>query len=89
MMRSGLWVAGLCAIALVTSLAAQEPPAQFGGEYAGLDARRQQLVADWVGRYNEVTGQNVGRRPILRSASQDVGQDDVRRGDQRADAYPV
>lgn len=57
MMRSGLWVAGLCAIALVTSLAAQAPPTQFGGEYAGLDARRQQLITDWVARFNEVTGQ--------------------------------
>lgn len=55
--------AGLCAIVLVASIAAQsaaqQPPVpkQFGGDYASLDARRQKLIADWVGRFNEVTGQ--------------------------------
>lgn len=34
-------------------------PARFGGEYAGLDERRRRLVDDWVGRFNEVTGQEV------------------------------
>lgn len=67
MRRSGPWVVGLSAITLVTSLAAQAPPAQFGGEYAGLDARRQQLIADWVGRYNEVTGQTSGAAPFYDS----------------------
>ncbi len=67
MMRSGRWSVGLCAIALVTSVAAQEPPTQFGGEYAGLDARRQQLIADWVGRFNEVTGQTSAAAPFYDS----------------------
>ena len=67
MMRPGLWMVGLCATALVTSLAAQAPPTQFGGEYAGLDARRQQLIADWVSRFNDVTGQKSTAAPFYDS----------------------
>jgi hypothetical protein len=28
----------------------QQTPQRFGGAYAGLDERRQQLVGDWVAR---------------------------------------
>ena len=38
---------------------AQQAPVQFGGRYAGLEPRRQQLVQDWVGRFAAVTGQKV------------------------------
>ena len=48
----------LCALA-VAMLTAQQPPQRFGGGYAELDARRQQLVADWVKRFVKVTGQNM------------------------------
>ena len=83
MVQTGLWsrrlsaliatfcpaacLAGLCAIALGVSVFAQSPPAQFGGEYASLDARRQQLIADWVGRFNEVTGQTSAAAPFYDS----------------------
>ena len=67
MMRSGLSLIGVSATALVMSLAAQAPPTQFGGEYAGLDARRQQLIADWVVRFNDVTGQTAAAAPFYDS----------------------
>ena len=41
---------------------AQEPPQRFGGAYSELDARRQQLVADWVARFTKVTGQSLDAR---------------------------
>jgi len=34
----------------------EQAPVQFGGNYSGLDARRQKLVADWVARFSAVTG---------------------------------
>jgi hypothetical protein len=38
---------------------AQQPPPRFGGGYAALDERRQQLVKDWVARFNKITGQTL------------------------------
>ena len=58
---------GLCAIALVEVIGAQSAPQPFGGDYASLDARRQQLIADWVGRFNDVTGQKVEPGPFYDS----------------------
>ena len=40
---------------------AQERQVQFGGSYAGLDARRQQLVDNWVARFMKTT--NVRTEP--------------------------
>jgi hypothetical protein len=45
-------------IAAVALLMAQATP-QFGGGYAGLGARRQKLVDDWITRFNQVTGQKL------------------------------
>ena len=39
--------------------AAQQAPVQFGGDYAGLGARRQHMVDDWVSRFNRMSGQKV------------------------------
>jgi hypothetical protein len=44
--------------------AAQQPSRPFGGAFSDLDSRRQRLVEDWVARFNEVTGQNVGAGPF-------------------------
>ena len=38
------------------SAQAQQTPAQFGGSYSSLDARRQKLLDDWVARVTQVTG---------------------------------
>ena len=55
--------AALAGLALVMSFARSEPAGQtqpqFGGAYAALDARRQQLVNDWVSRFGDVTGQKL------------------------------
>ena len=55
--------AALAGLALVMSFARSEPAGQtqpqFGGAYAALDARRQQLVNDWVSRFGNVTGQKL------------------------------
>ena len=66
-------LAGLvCALALAVTVAgvvAQQPdPPQFGGEYARLDSRRQQLVNDWVGRLVKTTGQHVDPGPFYDEA---------------------
>jgi len=39
-------------------------PAQFGAAFAGLDARRQKYIADWVGRFNELTGLQAQPEPF-------------------------
>lgn len=49
---------------LAAIAAAQPAPASFGGAYAGLDARRQALVAGWVERFTQVTGQQVAVAPF-------------------------
>ena len=59
---------------------AQEPQQKqpkFGGDYSSLDARRQQLVKNWVKRFNEVTGQNVEAWSFLRYVHQVFCQNDV------------
>ena len=58
---------GLCAIALVEVIGAQSAPQPLGGDYASLDARRQELIADWVGRFNDVTGQKSTPGPFYDS----------------------
>src|SRR5262245_8787790 len=42
----------------------QQPPPQFGGAYAGLDSRRQQLVGNWVARFTKTTTQRVEPGPF-------------------------
>ncbi len=49
---TGLWV--VVFVAAASAQGSQEP---FGGGYADLEARRQRLIADWVERFSEVTGQ--------------------------------
>ena len=44
------------------SAAGQAP--RFGGAYSGLDARRQQLVKDWVTRFSEVIGRQLEPGPF-------------------------
>ena len=51
-----------CAVAPGASLVpsrAVHTSAQFGGGYAGLGARRQRLIDDWVARFNQVTNQTI------------------------------
>ena len=59
---------GIVGAVLLTVLAAitmaQEPPRPLGGSYSGLDQRRQQLVTDWVARFNKVTGQSLDDGPF-------------------------
>jgi len=52
----------LLSVLAVEFITAQQPPQRFGGAYSELDARRQQLVADWVARFTKVTGQNIEAR---------------------------
>ena len=42
----------------------QQPDVRFGGAYAGLDARRQHLVDNWVARFARVTGKPVEPGPF-------------------------
>ncbi len=44
--------------------AAGQAPVRFGGAYSGLDARRQQLVKDWVARFSEVIGRQLEPGPF-------------------------
>ncbi len=59
-----------CALALLVVTAvpivvgSQQQPVQFGGGYAGLDARRQHLVDNWVARFAKTTGQQVEPGPF-------------------------
>ena len=63
------------------ALRAQDPgrteqaPVQFGGNYSGLDARRQKLVAEWVARFNAVTGVKIAPRRVLRHQDQTLVED--------------
>jgi hypothetical protein len=43
----------------VTHVVGQQPPAQFGGAYSALDARRQHFVEAWVTRFAKATGQKL------------------------------
>ena len=65
--------------------AAGQTPARFGGAYSGLDARRQQLVKDWVARFSEVIGRAPGAWSLLRRTDHALPEDDVRRHHLRAD----
>ena len=49
----------LLGLLAVEILMAQQPAPRFGGAYTNLDERRQHLVADWVTRFNKVTGQTL------------------------------
>jgi len=56
-----------CCAASIAALAmvhGQQPDVRFGGAYAGLDVRRQHLVANWVARFARVTGKPVAPGPF-------------------------
>ena len=62
-----LLTVALCAF-LIGALAIihgeQQPEVRFGGDYAGLEARRQSLVDNWVVRFGRVTGKPVEPAPF-------------------------
>jgi hypothetical protein len=63
--RPAALCAGAIAVLVVHGVALQqEAPPRFGGAYAGLDARRQQLVHNWVARFVSATGQKVEAGPF-------------------------
>jgi len=53
------WSLGALAVAL-----AQQPEVRFGGAYSGLEARRQQLVDNWVARFSKITGKPIEAGPF-------------------------
>jgi len=57
---------GLLAIASggIEGALAQEAPLRFGGAYADLDSRRQQLVDNWVARFVATTGRKIEPQPF-------------------------
>jgi hypothetical protein len=61
MVMSRLVMIGAVVLAMVSTAAtrAQQTTPNFGGAYAGLDERRQQLINDWVLRFMKATGQSV------------------------------
>ena len=52
---NGLFVA-TSAFVLLVPFAGAQAPRRFGGAYTALASGQQRLVADWVSRFNEVTG---------------------------------
>jgi hypothetical protein len=56
--------AAVLAAMFVPAVLGQQAPVQFGGDYSGLGPRRQQLVATWVVRFNEATGQKAEAGPF-------------------------
>ena len=58
----GIVGSALFGVLAVAIIAAQQQPPRFGGAYSELDARRQHLVDDWVGRFIKVTGQSLDAR---------------------------
>lgn len=58
MKRTGLKIIGVLFVLIACGpVAAQQT--QFGGDYEALAPQQKRLIADWVGRFVEVTGQNV------------------------------
>ena len=60
-------ILGVLVVVLVSAIQvgrAQQPPGRLGGTYSDLDARRQQLVDNWVARFVKVTGQPVEAGPF-------------------------
>ena len=51
-------------IAALAMVRGQQPDVRFGGAYAGLEARRQHLVDNWVARFARVTGKPVEPGPF-------------------------
>ena len=63
--RTGVALCSLLLASLaVQSTRTQQPAPRFGGAYAGLDARRQRLVDDWVARFVKTTGQQMEPGPF-------------------------
>ena len=58
----GVLLGALAVASITAQQPAQQPPRRFGGAYAELDERRQQLVGDWVSRFTKVTGQSLDAR---------------------------
>lgn len=59
-------IIGAVLLAMVSTAAttAQQTTPNFGGAYAGLDERRQQLIDDWISRFVRTTGQAVHPGPF-------------------------
>ena len=76
---------GFCAGNPQAQPAAGQPPIRFGGAYSGLDARRQQLVKDWVARFSEVIGRQLEPGPFYDEQITLSPEDDLRRHHLRAD----
>jgi hypothetical protein len=59
-------IIGAVLLAMVSTAAtrAQQTTPNFGGAYAGLDERRQQLINDWISRFVKTTGQAVQPGPF-------------------------
>jgi hypothetical protein len=57
--RAAIVGALLVTMAAGGSAGGQQPPPRFGGEYAGLDQRRRELVDDWIARFEKTSGQTV------------------------------
>ncbi len=56
-LKSGIF--RIATLLIVASVAVGQEPTSFGGEYAALVPAQQRLIADWVARFNEVTGQDA------------------------------
>jgi len=56
---AALMASGAAAVRAQDPGRSEQTPAQFGGSYSSLDARRQQLINDWVSRFTAVTGVKV------------------------------
>ena len=70
--RSFRSILGVLVVVLVSAIQvgrAQQPPGRLGGTYSDLDARRQQLVDNWVARFVKVTGQPVEAGPSMTMSS--------------------
>lgn len=59
---SGCLALGLLLIGFVR-VSTQEP-VKLGGSYASLNPRQQELVANWVSRFNKTTGQKLAAEPF-------------------------
>ena len=62
--RRACGIVGSVLIGVLTAgiVLSQQAPPRFGGAYSELGERRQQLVDDWVERFNKATGQGLDAR---------------------------
>ena len=55
--RSG--IIGMAMVLAIGTLSAAQQPNSFGGDFADLTPQQQRLIANWVERFNQVTGQDA------------------------------